>query len=45
MENFFDQPVKSNMRTYHNSGQIATAQGHYYTTGSWIVIVSIITIK
>ena len=32
-KNFFDQPVKSDMRTYHNIRKIATAQGDDYKTG------------
>ena len=32
--NFFDQPVKNNLRTYNNNIQkIATGQGDNYTTG------------
>ena len=30
---FFDQPVKSDMRTYDNIRKIATGQGDDYTTG------------
>ena len=33
MKNFFDQPVKSDTRTYHNIWKIATGQGDDYTTG------------
>ena len=32
-KNFFDQPVKSDMRTYDNIQKIATGQGDDYTTG------------
>ena len=32
-ENFFDQPVKIKMRTYHNIWKIATGEGDDYTTG------------
>ena len=32
-QNFFDQPVKSDMRTYDNIRKIATDQGDDYTTG------------
>ena len=32
-KNFFDQPVKSNMRTYDNIQKIATGQGDDYTAG------------
>ena len=32
-QNFFDQPVKSNLRTYDNIRKIATSQGDHYTTG------------
>ena len=31
-KNFFDQPVKSNMRTYDNIRKILTGQGDDYTT-------------
>ena len=30
---FFDQPVKSDTRTYDNIRKIATDQGYDYTTG------------
>ena len=30
---FFDQPVKNDLRTYDNNGNIATGQGDDYTTG------------
>ena len=32
-ENFFDQPIKSNVRSYDNIRAIATGQGDDYTTG------------
>ena len=32
-KNFFDQPVKSDMKTYDNIQKIATSQGDDYTTG------------
>ena len=32
-QNFFDQPVKNEIRTYDNIGKIATGQGDDYTTG------------
>ena len=32
-KNFFDSPVKSDMRTYDNILKIATGQGDDYTTG------------
>ena len=32
-KHFFDQPVKSDMRTYDNIRKIATGQGDDYTTG------------
>ena len=32
-KNFFDQPVKNDMRTYDNIRKIATGQGDDYTTG------------
>ena len=31
--NFFDQPVKNDLRTYENIQKIATAKGVDYTTG------------
>ena len=31
--NFFDQPVKNNLRTYDNIWKISTGQGDDYTTG------------
>ena len=31
--NFFDQPVKYDLRTYNNIGKIAIGQGDDYTTG------------
>ena len=33
-QNFFDQPVKNDLRTYDNIQKISVAQGDYYTTGS-----------
>ena len=32
-KNFFDQPVKSDTRTYDNIRKIAVGQGDDYTTG------------
>ena len=32
-KNFFDEPVKSDMRTYNNVQKIATRQGDDYKTG------------
>ena len=32
-QNFFDQPVKNNLRTYDNTRKIVTDQGDDYTTG------------
>ena len=32
-KNFFDQPVKSNVRTYDSIRKIATGQGDDYATG------------
>ena len=32
-KNFFDQPVKSDMRTYDNIWKIAIGQGDVYSTG------------
>ena len=31
--NFFDQPIKNDLKTYHNIRKIATGQNDYYTTG------------
>ena len=33
VKNFFDWPIKSDMRTYDNIRKIATGQGDDYTTG------------
>ena len=33
VQNFFDQLVKSDMRTYDNIQNITTDQGHDYKTG------------
>ena len=33
-QNFFDRPVKSNLRTYNNIHKIETGQGDDYTTNS-----------
>ena len=30
---FYDQPVKNDLRTYDNNGNIATGQGDDYITG------------
>ena len=35
-ENFFDRPVKKNLRTYNNIPKIATGQRNDYTT-SWLL--------
>ena len=32
--NFFDQPVKNDIKTYENIREIATGSGHNYTTDS-----------
>ena len=32
-KNFFDQPAKSDIRTYDNIQRIVTVQGDDYTTG------------
>ena len=32
-KNFFDHPVKNNLRTYDNIRKIAIGQGDEYTTG------------
>ena len=31
--NFFDQPIKNDLRTHDNITEIAIGQGDYYTTG------------
>ena len=31
--NFFDQPIKNDLKTYNNIRKIATGQGDDYTTG------------
>ena len=31
--NFFDQPIKNDLRTHDNIREIAIGQGDYYTTG------------
>ena len=33
-QNFFNQPVKNDLRTYDNIQKIAAGQGDEYTTGS-----------
>ena len=33
-KNFFDHPVKNDLKTYENIWKIATSQGEDYTTGS-----------
>ena len=33
MINFFDQPIKSNIKTYENIRKIGTGKGDYYKTG------------
>ena len=30
--NFFDQPIKNDLKTYDSIRKIATVQGNYYTT-------------
>ena len=34
--NFFDQRIKSDIRTYNNTSNISTGQGDDYTTGSFL---------
>ena len=34
--NFFDQPIKNDLKTYHNIKKIVTGQGDDYTTG-WLL--------
>ena len=38
-KNFFDEPVKNDIRTYDNVQKIATGQGDDYTTGGLIDFV------
>ena len=33
-QNFFDQPVKNDLRTFDNIPKITTGQGDNYTTGT-----------
>ena len=35
-KNFFDQPVKTDIRLYDNIQKIATDQGNDYTTGCFL---------
>ena len=35
--NFFDQPIKSSIKTYENIGKIATYQGDDYATGCFLI--------
>ena len=35
-KNFFDQPIKNDLKTYDNIRKIATGQGDNYTTGCLI---------
>ena len=35
-QNFFDQPVKRDLRTYGNVGKITIGQGNVYTIGCLI---------
>ena len=43
-KNLFDQPVKTDMRTYDNVWKIATGQEYDYTTGFLISILKYIII-
>ena len=45
-KNFFDQPIKSDIKAYDNIQKIAICQGDDYTTGfCWIIIISITSKK
>ena len=39
-QNFFDKPVKNDIRAYDNIRKITTGQGEYYTTGCLLDYVS-----
>ena len=40
-KNFFNQPIKSNIKTYENIQKATTGQGDDCTTGfCWIIIIS-----
>ena len=36
--NFFDQPIRNDLKTYDNIRKIATGQGDVYTTGCWYIL-------
>ena len=38
--NFFDQPIRNNIKTYQNIRNIAPVQGDDYTTGCLLVLIS-----
>ena len=38
-QNFFDQPVKNNLRTYDSIRRIPTGQEDDYTTGCLLTII------
>ena len=38
-QNFFDQPVKNNMRIYDNIQKLVTGQGDDYTTVCYIISI------
>ena len=39
-KSFFDQPIKSFIKTYGNIRKIATGEGDDYTTGCFFIIIS-----
>ena len=38
--NFFDQPIRNNIKTYQNIRNTAPVQGDDYTTGCLLVLIS-----
>ena len=45
MINFFDQPVKNDLRTHDNVRKVATGLGDYYTIGCDCIIGSIMIVS
>ena len=43
-QNFFDQPVKNNLKTFDSIGKVATDKGDNYTIG-WTITISKIIIR
>ena len=46
-QNFFDQPIKNNFKTYDSIRKFATGQGDDYTTGCSVdtIIISKIIVR